>query len=112
MTRTLTAPAYRFTDHDIQLGEYTQPYALRIRDLPREEKPREKLLAVGRHQTIAETCETMRLHIERSRRNLHASGVVDMHSPLLQLLDELERSIEVTLQTQAQAANFLKYYQQ
>lgn len=44
---TLTSPAtYAFTDTDIITGEDTR-YVLRVRDLPLEEKPREKLLSAG-----------------------------------------------------------------
>lgn len=45
---TLTLPrSYTLTDSDIVIGEGDTQYVLRVRDLPLEEKPREKLLAFG-----------------------------------------------------------------
>lgn len=38
---------YTVTDHDIILNDYDQQYVLRVRDLPHQEKPREKLAALG-----------------------------------------------------------------
>lgn len=45
-TLTLIRP-YALTDADIILGEGDTHYVLRVRDLPQDEKPREKLLAAG-----------------------------------------------------------------
>lgn len=39
--------SYQFTDTDIVTGEGDTRYILRVRDLPLEKKPREKLLAAG-----------------------------------------------------------------
>jgi DNA repair protein RadC len=45
---TLTLPrSYAITDTDLVLGEGDSRYILRVRDLPIEDKPREKLLAAG-----------------------------------------------------------------
>lgn len=45
---TLTLPqSYQFTDADTVIGEGDTRYVLRVRDLPLEKKPREKLLAAG-----------------------------------------------------------------
>lgn len=45
---TLTvSQSYRLTDTDIITGEGETQYILRVRDLPMEEKPREKLLSYG-----------------------------------------------------------------
>lgn len=45
---TLSLPkSYTLSDTDIMLGEGDTQYALRVRDRPLEEKPREKLLALG-----------------------------------------------------------------
>jgi DNA repair protein RadC len=41
------ATAYKVADTDLVLGEGDTQYVLCVRDLPREDKPREKLLAVG-----------------------------------------------------------------
>jgi DNA repair protein RadC len=38
---------YRVVDHDVILGEPASEYVLRFKDLPDEERPRERLLAVG-----------------------------------------------------------------
>jgi len=38
---------YVLTDTDIIMGESSTPYILRVRDLPLEDKPREKLLSAG-----------------------------------------------------------------
>jgi DNA repair protein RadC len=46
MQTTLTRP-YAYTDHDLVIADYDTPYVLRVRDLPQEEKPREKLIAAG-----------------------------------------------------------------
>jgi DNA repair protein RadC len=43
---TLSQP-YRFIDTDRVVGEGDVPYILRVRDLPMEDKPREKLLSAG-----------------------------------------------------------------
>jgi DNA repair protein RadC len=46
--KTLTAPgSYTLADTDIITGEGDTKYILRVRDLPLEEKPREKLLIYG-----------------------------------------------------------------
>jgi DNA repair protein RadC len=45
---TLNLPqSYQFTDTDLVTGEGNTQYVLRVRDLPLEKKPREKLLAAG-----------------------------------------------------------------
>lgn len=45
---TLALPqSYQLTDTDLLIGEGDTQYILRVRDLPLEEKPREKLLAFG-----------------------------------------------------------------
>jgi DNA repair protein RadC len=45
---TLALPkSYQFTDTDLMIGEGDARYVLKVRDLPLEEKPREKLLAFG-----------------------------------------------------------------
>jgi DNA repair protein RadC len=45
---TATQKTYVFEDRDVLLSEATEPqYVLRVRDLPVEEKPREKLLQLG-----------------------------------------------------------------
>lgn len=45
---TLTLPqSYQFTDTDTVIGEGNTQYVLRVRDLPIEKKPREKLLGAG-----------------------------------------------------------------
>lgn len=50
-----TISTYAFADHDIVLADYETPYILRVRDLPIEEKPREKLAALGPgNLTVAE----------------------------------------------------------
>jgi DNA repair protein RadC len=48
---TLTAPIQRYvlTDNDQIMGEGETKYVLRVRDLPIEEKPREKMLLLGVH---------------------------------------------------------------
>jgi len=38
---------YEMVDHDVIVGEAETPYVLRVRDLPIEEKPREKLAQLG-----------------------------------------------------------------
>lgn len=46
---------YQLKDNDIILHEETTPYVLRFRDMPDEDKPREKLLKVGvKNVTVAE----------------------------------------------------------
>lgn len=46
---------YQIDDNDLVLDALEIPYTLRVKDLPEEEKPREKLLTVGPKQlTIAE----------------------------------------------------------
>src|ERR1700733_10939705 len=46
---------YKFSDHDVVLGESAQRYVLRVRDLPSQEKPREKLVRRGPHElSVAE----------------------------------------------------------
>lgn len=46
--QTLAAPAsYTIRDHDTVVGEAADGYVLRVRDLPQQAKPREKLLAYG-----------------------------------------------------------------
>lgn len=42
-----TTTAYRIIDRDIIMGESPAPYVLRVKDLPDNEKPREKLTEVG-----------------------------------------------------------------
>jgi DNA repair protein RadC len=45
---TLSLPTpYRFTDSDIVMGEGVSRYFLRVRDLPIEQNPREKMLLIG-----------------------------------------------------------------
>jgi DNA repair protein RadC len=52
---TTTAPAYSLHGNDLLLGEYIDQYILRVRDLPEEQKPREKLARLGpRHLSVAE----------------------------------------------------------
>lgn len=46
MLSALSSP-YTLQDNDILMGENTSQYVLRVRDLPLDEKPREKLLQVG-----------------------------------------------------------------
>lgn len=54
MQATLTAP-YRYTDHDLVVADYETPYILRVRDMPPEDKPREKMIAAGpTNLTVAE----------------------------------------------------------
>lgn len=45
-TLSLTTP-YSIADNDLVIGEGDTQYILRVRDLPLEDKPREKLLATG-----------------------------------------------------------------
>ncbi len=47
MNTTEAARTYSLTDTDIIMGERDIRYVLRVRDLPIEDKPREKLLAFG-----------------------------------------------------------------
>ena len=42
-----TQPGYRLRDNDLLLGEYIDQYILKVRDLPDEQKPREKLARLG-----------------------------------------------------------------
>jgi len=46
----MATATYSFVDHDILLADYNAPYVLRVRDLPKEQKPREKLAAYGPSQ--------------------------------------------------------------
>jgi DNA repair protein RadC len=41
------APAYTLSDNDLLLGEYTNQYILKVKDLPSGQKPREKLAQLG-----------------------------------------------------------------
>lgn len=43
---SVTTP-YKLTDHDIIIGEGSSTYVLRVKDLPNDEKPREKLAQSG-----------------------------------------------------------------
>jgi DNA repair protein RadC len=53
-TMTMQQP-YAVKDHDVLLHEPSDRYILRFRDLPREEKPREKMLEAGvKHLSVAE----------------------------------------------------------
>ncbi len=45
--KTATHPSYVFSDTDLISGEGEKKYVLKIRDLPQEEKPREKLMKYG-----------------------------------------------------------------
>lgn len=55
MTQTTLQTPYILRDNDVLLGEEDSRYVLRVRDLPLEEKPREKLMQVGPKQlTVAE----------------------------------------------------------
>lgn len=45
--QVLTQSEYEIRDHDVIIGEQDTPYVLRIRDLPNNEKPREKLIQYG-----------------------------------------------------------------
>jgi DNA repair protein RadC len=58
MSSTVTTPLfYELTDHDIIMSESSvgQQYVLRIKDLPSDQKPREKLLQLGpKNLTLAE----------------------------------------------------------
>lgn len=40
-------PAYRLQDNDLLLGEYSDHYLLKVKDLPSDQKPREKLTRLG-----------------------------------------------------------------
>lgn len=53
---TINSPTYPLLDHDIlMVDENTSQYILRVKDLPDDQKPREKLLQVGpRHLSLAE----------------------------------------------------------
>lgn len=54
-TPTTAASKYTLHDNDLLFGEDTSRYVLRVRDLPNDQKPREKLLKYGsRHLTVAE----------------------------------------------------------
>jgi DNA repair protein RadC len=47
--------AYTLQDRSLLLGEPDAPYVLRVRDLPEQEKPREKMLSLGpAHLSVAE----------------------------------------------------------
>lgn len=46
---------YRLTDQDLLFTSDDKPYVLRVKDLPDDEKPREKLVSTGAHQlSVAE----------------------------------------------------------
>lgn len=47
MISTSTKQAYELQDNDTVMSEQPSPYVLRVRDLDREDKPREKLTALG-----------------------------------------------------------------
>lgn len=50
-----TANAYTLRDNDLIMGERDHDYILRVKDLPTEQKPREKLLQLGpRNLSVAE----------------------------------------------------------
>lgn len=42
-----TKTSYQLDSHDTMIGEHLEPYVLRVRDLPDEQKPREKLARLG-----------------------------------------------------------------
>lgn len=46
MSKYITSP-YTFTTHDLPLGNHDKEYILKVKDLPEEDKPREKLIARG-----------------------------------------------------------------
>lgn len=46
-TSTLLSPSYDLSDNALVMGEGNQQYILRVKDLPNESKPREKLLQLG-----------------------------------------------------------------
>ena len=56
MSLTTLAPAtYELADNALTMGEGNQQYILRVKDLPNEDKPREKLLQLGpKHLTMPE----------------------------------------------------------
>lgn len=55
MTQTLLTKPYVLRDNDQFMDETDEPYVLRFRDLPSEEKPREKLMQVGpKNLSVAE----------------------------------------------------------
>lgn len=50
-----TTTTYKILDTDVIMSEQAQPYVLRVKDLPENEKPREKLMQVGPGElTLAE----------------------------------------------------------
>lgn len=52
---TVTPTRYKLNDNDILMHEPETPYVLRFRDIPDEDKPREKLLKVGaKNVSVAE----------------------------------------------------------
>jgi len=44
---TTASITYTVPDHDTLLHDLAAPYVLRVRDMPRQDRPREKMLAVG-----------------------------------------------------------------
>lgn len=51
----IASPTYELADNAVVIGEATQQYILRVKDLPDQDKPREKLLQLGpRNLTVAE----------------------------------------------------------
>lgn len=54
-TLTKTDVNYRLRDNDVIVGEYLDQYILRVKDLPDDQKPREKLAKLGpKELTVAE----------------------------------------------------------
>jgi DNA repair protein RadC len=52
---TATSTPYKFRDNDLIMHEVETPYVLRFRDIPDEDKPREKLLSSGvKNLSVAE----------------------------------------------------------
>ncbi len=50
-----THQPYQLLDRDVVMGERQAPYVMRVRDLPNQDKPREKLARLGpKHLTVAE----------------------------------------------------------
>lgn len=103
-------------EEDIRRGSITYVVAsiLTALKIKPGKQPLDKLIPLMKkqfwHQTMAETCQTMLRQISMCRRDLAASGLVRRQSPLESLLDDLEASVQKTLQTQAQAESFLKHY--
>lgn len=55
MSISTTPPVYELADNAITMGEGDQQYVLRVKDLPSNDKPREKLLQLGpRNLTVPE----------------------------------------------------------